>query len=124
MDNIPLEDPTSIMDFYTNIEEATLFDCSKYLPEMGGYYDTTHSLLNFPSTDNNPLSYVWLKDTQDEDQELGELCNGLSSRFHKKNFADEELVWFTKKIKTKTMVGRYVYLILQYIMQSNIFICY
>ena len=49
------------MDFYTNIEEAILFDYLKYLPEMDEFYDTTHSLLNLPSSDDNPLSYVWLK---------------------------------------------------------------
>ena len=27
MNNMPRQDPTSVMDFYTNIEEATLFDC-------------------------------------------------------------------------------------------------
>ena len=27
MDNMPLHDPTSVMDCYTNIVEATLFDC-------------------------------------------------------------------------------------------------
>ena len=61
MDNMPLQDPTSVMDFYTNIEEAALFDCLKYLPEMDDYYNTTHSLLNLPLTDDNPLSYVWLR---------------------------------------------------------------
>ena len=124
MDNIPLEDPTSVMDFYTNIEEATLFDCLKYLPEIDDYYNTTHSLLNLPSTDDNLLSYVWLKDTQDEDPKLGELCNDPSSGFHRKDFAGEKLICFTEKIRTKTMIGKYVYLILQYIMQSNIFICF
>ena len=53
---MPLQDPTSVMEFYTNIEEATLFDCLRYLPEMNEFYDTTHSLLNLPSTDDNPLS--------------------------------------------------------------------
>ena len=56
MDIMPLQDPTSVMEFYTNIEEATLFDCLRYLPEMNEFYDTTHSLLNLPSTDDNPLS--------------------------------------------------------------------
>ena len=42
---------------------------------MDEFYDTTHSLLNLPSADDNPLSYVWLKDTQDEGQKLVELCN-------------------------------------------------
>ena len=43
---MPLQDPTSVMD---------------------EFYDTAHSLLNLPSTDDNPLSYAWLKNTQDED---------------------------------------------------------
>ena len=47
-----------------------------------------------------------------------------SSGVHKKNFAGEELICFTEEryVGTKTMIGKYVYLILQYIMQSNIFI--
>ena len=86
MDNMPLQDPTSVMGFYTNIEEATLYDCLKYLPKTDEYYDTTHSLLNPISTDDNPLSYVWLKDAQDEDPRLNELCNGPIPGFHKKYF--------------------------------------
>ena len=98
MDNMPLQDPTSVMDFCTNIEEATLFDCLKYLLKMNDFYDTTHSLLNLPSTDNNLLSYVWLKDTHDENPKLGELCNDPGSGFHKKSFTGEELICFTEKI--------------------------
>ena len=99
MDIMPLQGPTNVMDFYTNIEEATLFDCLKFLLEMDGFYDTAHSLLNFPSTDDNPLSCVWLKDTQDEDPKLCGLCNDPSSGFHKKNFAGQEFVCFTEKDK-------------------------
>ena len=33
MDNMPLQDPTSVMDFYTNIEVATLFE-SIYLKRV------------------------------------------------------------------------------------------
>ena len=122
MDNMPLRDPTSVVEFYTNIEEATVFDCLKYLPEVDEFYDMTHSLLHLPSTYNNQLSHVWRKDTQDEDPKLGELCNDPSSGFNKKNFAGEELVCFTENIKTKTTIGKYVYLIMQYTPQSNIFI--
>ena len=68
LDNVPFHDPTSVMDFYTNIEETTLFDCLKYLPEMDDFYNITNSMLNLLLTDDNPLSYVWLKDSQDEDQ--------------------------------------------------------
>ena len=50
------------------------------------------SLLNLPSTDDNSLSHVWLKETHDEDPKLSELCNDPSSEFHKKNFAGGELV--------------------------------
>ena len=75
-DIMPLQDPTSVMD---------------------EFHDTTHSLLNLPSTDDNPLSYVWLKDTQDEDPKLSKLCSDPSSGFHKKNFAGKELVCFTEK---------------------------
>ena len=93
-----------------------------YLPEMDDIYETTHGLLNLPSTDDNLLSYVWLKNTQDEDPKLGELCDDPSSGFHKKYFAGEELICSTEKITTKTTIGNCVYLILKYIMQSNIFI--
>ena len=54
-------------------------------------------VINLPLTDDNPLSYVWLKDRQDEDQKLGELCNDPSSGFHKKDFAGEELICFKEK---------------------------
>ena len=68
------------------------------------------------------ISYVWLKDTQNEGPKLNEICNDPSSEFYKRNFA-WGLICFTEKIRTKTTIGWYVYLILQYIMQSNIFTC-
>ena len=68
---------------------------------MDDFCDTTHSLLNLPSTDDNPLSCVWLKDTQDEDPKLGELCNDPSLGCHKRTFAGEELICFTEKIKKR-----------------------
>ena len=48
----------------------------------------------------------------------------LVQDFTKKKFADEVLPYFVlqKNIKTKAIIGKYVYLILQDIMQSNIFI--
>ena len=55
-------------------------------------------VIDLQSTDNNPLSYVWLKDAQDEDQKSGELCTDPSSGFHKKNFAGEELIFLRKRI--------------------------
>ena len=41
----PLQDPTSVMDLYTNTEESELLECLKCLPEMDGYilqFNRTH----------------------------------------------------------------------------------
>ena len=51
---------------------------------MGDYYNSTEQMLNLPSMDDNPLSYIWLKDTQDEDPNLKDLCEMENSRFYKK----------------------------------------
>ena len=83
---LPLQNPTSVMDFYTNFEESRLLECLKYLPEMDSYYSSTEHMLNLPSMDDNPLSYIWLKDTQNEDPKLADLCEVNNSRFHKKNY--------------------------------------
>ena len=37
MDTMPLQDPTSVMGFYTNIEKTALFDYLKYLPAMDDF---------------------------------------------------------------------------------------
>ena len=81
---IPLQDPTSVMGLYTNTEESELIKCLKYLPEMDDYYNSTEHMLNLPSMDENPLSYIWLKETQDEDPMLKDFCEIKHSRFHKK----------------------------------------
>ena len=56
--SLPLQDPTSVMDLYTNTEESELFECLKYLPEMDDYYNSTEHMLNLPSMDDNPLSDI------------------------------------------------------------------
>ena len=33
----PLQDPTSVMNLYTNTEESELLECLKYLPDMDDY---------------------------------------------------------------------------------------
>ena len=58
-------------------------------------------MLNLPSTDENPLSYVWLKETQDEDPKLSELCNDADSGFPKVDFAGKELICYTEKDKDR-----------------------
>ena len=99
--SLPPQNPTSIMDLYTNIEESKLLECLKYLPEMDDYYNSTEHMLNLPSMDDNPLSYIWLKDTQNEDPKLKDLCEIDNSRFHTKIFADEELICYTENGKSR-----------------------
>ncbi len=59
---------------------------------MDDYYVMADSLLNLPSSVNNPLSYQWLKDTQDADSELAQQCKVHESGFQLKQFDDIELV--------------------------------
>ena len=46
----------------------------------------THGSLNLPSSDDNSLSYVLLKNTQDQDSKLSEVCNDANSGFYKMIF--------------------------------------
>ena len=64
---LPLQDSTSVMDLYTNTEELELLECLKYLPDMDDSYNSTEHMLNLQSMDENSLSYIWLKNTQDKD---------------------------------------------------------
>ena len=41
---------------------------------MDNYYNTVQSLLNLPESDDNPLSYLWLQDAQENDNLLIDLC--------------------------------------------------
>ena len=52
-----LHEPAGLDDF-------ELYDCLAYLPEMDDYFDSVNSLFNLPNLDDNPLSYVWLRDMQ------------------------------------------------------------
>ena len=45
---------------------------------------------------DNRQSYTWLKDSQYEDPKLKDLCDVDDSNFHKKMFADEELICYTE----------------------------
>ena len=60
--------------------------------QLDDYYDSVEHMLNLPPMDDNPLSYMWLKNTQNEDPKLKDLCETVNSRFHKKRFTDEELI--------------------------------
>ena len=77
-----------VVELYLFGSTKTIFCCNK---------QQWFRVINLPSTDDNPLSHVWLKDTQDEDQKVGELCNDPSQGFHKNIFSGEELICFTEK---------------------------
>ncbi|KAL7551584.1 hypothetical protein ACHAWF_014769 [Thalassiosira exigua] len=81
------------------LTEADLYDCLQHLPEMEDYLDVQDSFLNLPSSDDNPLSVLWLKDTQSEDTELLAQCEVEGSGFYKRKFDDMELVCFTEDNK-------------------------
>ena len=87
--------------YYSELSEPTLYECLKYLPELDDYYDISDHLLNLPSTENNPLSYTWLKDTQEEDSELIKMCTDETSGYHKKEFDEIELICYTEPGKNK-----------------------
>ena len=72
------------MDLYKNTEEWELLECLKHLPEIDDYYNSTEHMSNIPYMDDNPLSYMLLKDTQDEKPKLKDLCEMGNSKFHKK----------------------------------------
>ena len=90
------------MDLYRNTEELELLECFKYFPDMDDYYNSTEHMLNLPSMDGNPPSYIWSKDTQDENPKRKDLCEMDNSRFHKKMSADEELILYTEDGKDKS----------------------
>lgn len=85
---------------YVCASETELYDCLKYLPELDDYFHISDSLLNLPSTENNPLSYVWLKDMQDGDAQLESKCNSTEPHFHWRTFGDTKLVCYTDKDKS------------------------
>ena len=45
---------------YVNLHEPDLYDCLKFHPDLDDYFHVGKSLLNLPSTQDNPLSYAWL----------------------------------------------------------------
>ena len=47
--------PSEPINAYSSLEEPDL-----YLPKLDGYFETMTSLLNLPSSDDIPISYLWL----------------------------------------------------------------
>ena len=87
-----LHEPAGLDDF-------ELYDCLAYLPEMDDYFDSVNSLLNLPNSDDNPLSYVWLRDMQERDPELMARSQEPDSGFQTRIFDDHEIICYTEKDK-------------------------
>ena len=72
-----------------------------YLPEMDNYFYFVNSLMNLPISDNNSLSYLWLRNMQERDPELIARSREPNSGFQVKIFdADNEIIYYTEKDKS------------------------
>ncbi|KAL7533117.1 hypothetical protein ACHAWF_007608 [Thalassiosira exigua] len=78
-----LYSPAQPLDLYNSVgAEADLYACLQYLPEMEEYLEIQDNFLYLPASDDNPLSVLWLKDTQSEDDVLLARCEIEGSGFH------------------------------------------
>ncbi|KAL7525701.1 hypothetical protein ACHAWF_001473 [Thalassiosira exigua] len=92
-----LNSPAQPLDMYYSVDaEANLYSCLQYLPEMEDYLESQEIFLNLSSSDDNPLSVPWLKDTQSKDADLFAQYEVEGSAFHKRKFDNVELVCFTE----------------------------
>ena len=56
-------------------------------------------LLNLPLLEDNPLSYLWLRDAQDAIQTLKQQCEDPTTGFHTCTFNETELICYAKSGK-------------------------
>ena len=75
---------------------------------MGNYFHSVNILLNLPNSDDNPLSYLWLRDTQERDPELIARSRKPDLGFHVKIFDDHEIICHTEKDKILNQTWKYV----------------
>lgn len=92
MDSVPLDMS------YSNLDEPELYDCIRHLPELDDYFNM---FVNLPATEDNPLSYAWLKDMQDDEADLETLIKDATSGYHLREFGDMQLVCYSES-DTKT----------------------
>ena len=78
---------------YSVSSESELLDCLRLYPDMDSYYE--YSMLNIPQSDDNPLSYTWLKETQDSSQELQQKITNNVTGYHLRRFDDVELICYS-----------------------------
>ena len=62
--------PPDLLDAYHAVQEVELYECLQFLPDMDDYYAACDSYINFPSSEENPLSMTWLSKTQKGDTGL------------------------------------------------------
>ena len=77
------------LEAYHASHEPGLYDCVKHHPDLENYFD---SFLNLPHKEENPLSYQWLRETQEGDSILMKRGEGNDPKFHMRKFGDVELV--------------------------------
>ena len=79
--------------YYSVSSESELLACLRHHPDMDSYYE--YSMLNIPQSDDNPLSYTWLKETQDSSQELQQKITDNVTGYHLRTFDDVELICYS-----------------------------
>ena len=87
--------PPEPLDAYHAIDEWKLYDCLRDLPEMDSYFQTYDSLLNLSHSDDNPLSTVWLQETQQGEPSLLAKAEDADSNFYWRDFEGTKLVCHT-----------------------------
>lgn len=80
--------------YHSSHVETELLECLHHHPDMDDYYQ---SYLNIPNSTIHPLSFKWLQEAQESDEELMNQVNIENSGYHLKKFdSDTQLVCYTK----------------------------
>ena len=73
-----------------------------YMTEMDDYYEACESYLNLPSSDENPLSMTWLRETQQGEPELLAKADEQGNKYHWREFEWVKLVCHAESGNKKT----------------------
>ena len=80
-----------LLDTYHASQEPDLYECLKFHPDLDSYFE---SYVNIPRSETNPLDFNWIKDTQDADRELAQVCKEVEA-YSSRMFNDVELICYT-----------------------------
>ena len=94
--------PPDLLDAYHAIQEVELYECLRYLPEMDDFYEICESYLNLPSSEENPLSMKWLRETQQGDTGLITRADEDGNRYFWRDFEGVKLVCHAEAGKEDT----------------------